>query len=387
MHWHQRVCNSNRFVEARVNRSPDVDRFTALRDRFRPLFVESPAVCHQSRPETRPRTAFSELLNHIHSLQGGGARSRNMRREAFHKDQKHQAYARVREWSREIRYCSAKGLSSRKETTHRAVEVRLMDTVGCSRPLTYVEDILGRVCMEFGSNGTTLSCCLPCPVVDWIYSDDFGAATRSTNTMAIIALVLEAFILLTHVALPKEEHNRDYSNVGLTISLAFVAIAFVTPLGTNPEPCHNAITPNDFRTDTTCAISGFFLEFGSMGSVVWSRSLLTASLRFHADNRCSPPQIHTDRVPHGFRSLFRSPFQDCHGFVWDRPAVSFCSSIATGCWSVLPCRKRLRSQPSVRDGGMVRLASGLRHNQCIDSGPRLLSLSLAFHKIPARGKA
>ena len=46
-------------------------------------------------------------------------------------------------------------------------------------------------------------------------------------------------------------------------------LAFIVPLGSKPQQCYNAITPNNMRSDTSCAISGAFLVFGGWGVVLW----------------------------------------------------------------------------------------------------------------------
>lgn len=215
----------------------------------------------------------------------------------------HRAHKHLREcerickWKEEPQSWSVKGLSLQKEIIHLPAEVGLVGKTASCHSLTDVADILGRVCMQFGSNTTTLSCCLPCPVFEWIYSDDFAVKARSANTIAIIALILEAFVLLTYMTLPEEEHHQDYLSVGLTISLMLVAAAFIAPLATSLEPCHNAITPNDFHTNATCAVSGMLLEIGAMGCVVWSPRLSHTSMHVPTNHVCSSSQINTDGCP------------------------------------------------------------------------------------------
>lgn len=48
-------------------------------------------------------------------------------------------------------------------------------------------------------------------------------------------------------------------------------LSFIIPLGTKPNECHNAITPNDMHSDRSCAWSGALLEAGSMAGVAWSK--------------------------------------------------------------------------------------------------------------------
>jgi hypothetical protein len=117
-----------------------------------------------------------------------------------------------------------------------------------------------------------LSCCLPCPRTDWVYSGDFQDRNHIANYVSIISLVLNTFLLVTFIVIPREKSHRHYLSIGLTASLILIAIAFAIPLGTKPDFCHNAITPNNLKTDASCGATGVFLELGAMGAVVWSKS-------------------------------------------------------------------------------------------------------------------
>lgn len=46
-------------------------------------------------------------------------------------------------------------------------------------------------------------------------------------------------------------------------------IAFLIPLAAKPQQCYNQITPNDMKSDLTCAFSGAFLLFGGWTAVMW----------------------------------------------------------------------------------------------------------------------
>lgn len=139
-----------------------------------------------------------------------------------------------------------------------------------SDELTTYPEISGRLCTNINQGLSTLSCCLPCPRTDWVYSDDFQDRTRIANYVSIISLVLNTFLLVTFIVLPREKSHRYYLSIGLTASLILIAIAFVIPLGTNTDFCHNAITPHNLKTDASCGATGVILELGAMGAVVWS---------------------------------------------------------------------------------------------------------------------
>ncbi|KAK5940852.1 hypothetical protein PMZ80_007269 [Knufia obscura] len=46
-------------------------------------------------------------------------------------------------------------------------------------------------------------------------------------------------------------------------------LAFLIPLADRPAQCKNKITPNDMRSNLTCAFSGAFLIFGGWACVIW----------------------------------------------------------------------------------------------------------------------
>ena len=118
-----------------------------------------------------------------------------------------------------------------------------------------------------------LTCCLPCPSTEWLYSDAFPRKARLANYISTASLILHSFLFLTFIVIPREKSHRHYLSIGLTVSFILIAIAFVIPLGTKPDFCHNVITPNDLHTNASCAATGVFLELGAMGAVVWSRML------------------------------------------------------------------------------------------------------------------
>ncbi|MCJ1436181.1 hypothetical protein MMC27_005559 [Xylographa pallens] len=48
-----------------------------------------------------------------------------------------------------------------------------------------------------------------------------------------------------------------------------MSLAFMIPLGSKPNVCHDAITPNDMHSDLSCAFSGSLLTFGGFAAVMW----------------------------------------------------------------------------------------------------------------------
>jgi len=127
----------------------------------------------------------------------------------------------------------------------------------------------GRFCGPVG----TVRCCLPCPLENWVYSDQFIYNVRVAYWFNVPALGGQVFLLLGFVIL-KPVHSRvHYLSVGLSMGLILLQLSFIFPLGLKPTQCHDAATPNDLHTDVACGWSGGLLEVGAMASAVWSASL------------------------------------------------------------------------------------------------------------------
>ncbi|CAI7641081.1 unnamed protein product [Penicillium glandicola] len=56
----------------------------------------------------------------------------------------------------------------------------------------------------------------------------------------------------------------------LSLNGDMTPVAFIIPLGAKPDQCYNSITPNDMRSDLSCAFSGSLLLFGGWLVVIWS---------------------------------------------------------------------------------------------------------------------
>ncbi|KAI8632532.1 hypothetical protein F5Y19DRAFT_492334 [Xylariaceae sp. FL1651] len=125
--------------------------------------------------------------------------------------------------------------------------------------------VSGRLC----SNLTGESCCLPCPLTDWVYPDNFNAATQSADWVNVAGMVGCAFLLLSWIFLPVERTHRHYLSICLTIAVVFMNLGFIIPLAGKPEQCFNEITPNGQDSSSICAASGAFLLLGGWGGVMW----------------------------------------------------------------------------------------------------------------------
>ena len=116
-----------------------------------------------------------------------------------------------------------------------------------------------------------VACCLPCPISDWVFADAFKQRVPLASKVSVVSFVLNLLLLLTFVALPEEKSHRHYLSVGVTVSLLLLSLAFIIPMGTKPDLCYNAITPNNMYTDVGCGFTGALLLSGAMGAVVWSK--------------------------------------------------------------------------------------------------------------------
>ncbi|KAI0974565.1 hypothetical protein F4678DRAFT_470545 [Xylaria arbuscula] len=125
--------------------------------------------------------------------------------------------------------------------------------------------IAGRLC----SNLTGASCCLPCPLTDWVYPDNFEAATKSADWVNVAGMVGCAFLLLSWMVLPVERTHRHYLSICLTVAVVFMNLGFIIPLAGNPQQCYNEITPHGQDSSSICAASGAFLLLGGWGGVLW----------------------------------------------------------------------------------------------------------------------
>ncbi|KAI1172512.1 hypothetical protein F4777DRAFT_509091 [Nemania sp. FL0916] len=125
--------------------------------------------------------------------------------------------------------------------------------------------IAGRLC----SNITGASCCLPCPLTDWVYPDNFTTATQSADWINVAGMVGCAFLLLSWIVLPVEKTHRHYLSICLTVAVVFMNLGFIIPLAGKPEECYNEITPHGQDSSSICAASGAFLLLGGWGGVMW----------------------------------------------------------------------------------------------------------------------
>ncbi|CAI7595379.1 unnamed protein product [Penicillium palitans] len=128
----------------------------------------------------------------------------------------------------------------------------------------------GRYCKNVSYGNSTYSCCLPCPLAEWRYDTDLGDKISVTSWISVAILPLCIFLLISYAVLPVKWTHRHYLSVCFTLGICCMELAFIIPLGAKPDQCHNAITPNDMRSNLSCAFSGSLLLFGGWLVVIWS---------------------------------------------------------------------------------------------------------------------
>ncbi|KAH8890836.1 putative G-protein coupled receptor [Thozetella sp. PMI_491] len=127
----------------------------------------------------------------------------------------------------------------------------------------YVE---GRICQQITDD---VSCCLPCPMTDWVYPDNFNTLGLAAEWVAVVSTICCVFILASWVALPVEKSGRHYLSIGLSVGVLMMGLGFVIPLAAKPNQCADLITPNSMATSGVCAASGTMLILGGWCAVVW----------------------------------------------------------------------------------------------------------------------
>ena len=82
--------------------------------------------------------------------------------------------------------------------------------------------LAGRFCGPFNNE---LSCCLPCPLEHWTYSDSFERKIDIAYWLNVPALVCQVLLLLSFVVLPSDRTHRHYLSVGLCVSLILLEVS------------------------------------------------------------------------------------------------------------------------------------------------------------------
>jgi hypothetical protein len=127
----------------------------------------------------------------------------------------------------------------------------------------------GRFCAPVPQIGRDLICCLPCPITDFLYPEEFQTYYRVAEGLNVAGLVALLFLLISFMCLPAEKTRKHYLSYCLIIGIGFLTLGFVVPFGVQPDQCYDEITPNDMFSNTTCAFSGAFIIAGGLATGVW----------------------------------------------------------------------------------------------------------------------
>lgn len=123
----------------------------------------------------------------------------------------------------------------------------------------------GRLCQNLGK----VTCCLPCPMTDWVYPESFNTLGLVAEWIAVVSTILCGGLLLSWAVLPVEKTSRHYLSVCLTSAVMLMNMGFVVPLAGRPDECADAITPHSMKSNSVCAASGSFLILGGWAGVMW----------------------------------------------------------------------------------------------------------------------
>ncbi|KAL5596774.1 hypothetical protein BROUX41_006542 [Berkeleyomyces rouxiae] len=146
---------------------------------------------------------------------------------------------------------------------------------GCPTPFfnqaSFSDDdgfVSGRLCIP-PSTENNITCCLPCPQVDWVYPDSFHTMASVADWISVVGVMCCVFLLVSWAVLPVEKTHRHYLSICLTIAVAIMSLGFVVPLAADPEQCINEITPHDMSTSSVCAVSGTMIMLGGFAGATW----------------------------------------------------------------------------------------------------------------------
>ncbi|KAK8145700.1 hypothetical protein G3M48_004103 [Beauveria asiatica] len=125
----------------------------------------------------------------------------------------------------------------------------------------------GRLCQKIADG---VSCCLPCPVADWVYPDSFRTISTVANWTAALSALCCLYLLLSWALLPVDKTHRHYLSICLTGAVFLMNMGFVVPLAARPAQCYDRITPHGMRTSSVCGASGALIILGGWSGVMWA---------------------------------------------------------------------------------------------------------------------
>ncbi|KAK6544027.1 hypothetical protein TWF694_000741 [Orbilia ellipsospora] len=132
--------------------------------------------------------------------------------------------------------------------------------------------INGRLCTSIPTPfGTTWPCCVPCPIQDWLYPDNFDTLVNAVAYFNLASVAACIFMLISYWVLPTTLTHRHYLSVSLVVGVLIMECSFIVGLATTKksQKCINDITPYDMTSSVPCALSGAFVLLGGWCVVMW----------------------------------------------------------------------------------------------------------------------
>lgn len=86
----------------------------------------------------------------------------------------------------------------------------------------------GRFCAPVEQIKKGLYCCLPCPLTDYLYPQDFNTWYRVAEGLNVAGLICLVFLLVSFIVLPAEKTRRHYLSYCLIIAAILMAVSMHT---------------------------------------------------------------------------------------------------------------------------------------------------------------
>ncbi|KAF2150308.1 hypothetical protein K461DRAFT_244022 [Myriangium duriaei CBS 260.36] len=125
-----------------------------------------------------------------------------------------------------------------------------------------------RFCLPDGMAGNR-SCCLPCPLTQWVFDDAYEKVTHAASAGGGASVALLVFVLLSYAVLPASSTDRNYFKVHLAFSALLIAIAWIIPRADGMHVCADNVTANDIFSSVPCAFSGTLILIGGLTADAW----------------------------------------------------------------------------------------------------------------------
>lgn len=84
-----------------------------------------------------------------------------------------------------------------------------------------LEVVDGRLCQVITKD---LTCCLPCPVTDWVYPNYFNTLSTVANWLSVVGALCCVFLLLSYAFLPVDKTLRHYLSISIVSAVVFMNV-------------------------------------------------------------------------------------------------------------------------------------------------------------------